>query len=70
MQSLTSRAVVAVPGYDYAGCYTDSVADRTFTNRIYVDDAMTIEKCATSCQGYKWFGLEYGREVRLGKGMH
>ncbi|KAL0929910.1 WSC domain-containing protein-like protein 5 [Colletotrichum truncatum] len=27
---------------------------------------MTVEKCATACAGYKYFGLEYGRECFCG----
>lgn len=63
IHSLQDRATVQVAGYDYVGCYTDSVADRTFTEKTYIDDTMTIEKCAAQCSTYTWFGLEYGREV-------
>lgn len=63
IHSLQARATIPVEGYEYAGCYTDSVADRTFTAKAHYDDAMTIEKCASACSDYSWFGVEYGREV-------
>lgn len=35
-------------------------------NALYADDTMTVEKCATACAAYKYFGLEYGRECWCG----
>jgi hypothetical protein len=63
VRSLQSRATVTIPGYDYAGCYTEATSMRAFSGLSYYDDAMTIEKCAAACSGYAWFGAEYGREV-------
>jgi hypothetical protein len=65
LHSLQSRATVVIAGYDYAGCYTEATSTRAFSDKVYYDDAMTIEKCAAACSGYTWFGAEYGREVRI-----
>ncbi|KAN0092429.1 WSC domain containing protein [Hyaloscypha variabilis] len=51
----------------YAGCYNDSVAARTLSS-TNVGNAKTnsLENCATSCQGYNYFGAEYGSEFYCG----
>lgn len=60
--SLHSRAV-AIEGYDYAGCFTESPSGRALMGKTFYDDQMTTEKCAAACAGFTWFGTEYGREV-------
>ena len=60
---LHSRSIVSIAGYDYAGCYTEATSRHAFSDKSYYNDGMTIEKCAAACSGYKWFGVEYGREV-------
>ncbi|KAG8777642.1 hypothetical protein FRC15_011218 [Serendipita sp. 397] len=44
------------------GCYTDSIGDRVLPNRVYVDGAMTIEKCTNKCleSGFPYAGVEFG----------
>ena len=54
------------PNFSYEGCFTDSVAERAFTGAAFADDEMTIEDCAKSCESYRFFGLEYGRECYCG----
>ncbi|KAL8743437.1 MAG: hypothetical protein Q9190_004206 [Brigantiaea leucoxantha] len=51
-----------VPGYNYAGCYTDSTSARVLKAKTYLDSKMTIEKCAAACKGYSIFGAEYGSQ--------
>lgn len=59
--------------YSRDGCYSEAYlsplaqGQRTLTSKQYFDDAMTVEKCATTCAGYTYFGLEYGRECFCGK---
>lgn len=64
--SLNPRAVATVAGWDYDGCRTEASNSRALTGNSYFDDLMTVEKCATACDGYAWFGVEYGRECYCG----
>jgi len=41
------------------GCYSEATNSRALNLKSSNDDAMTIEKCAATCSGYKYFGLEY-----------
>ncbi|KAF2186183.1 heme peroxidase [Zopfia rhizophila CBS 207.26] len=56
----------SISGYNFTGCYTDSVAQRTLNERVLFDDQMTIAKCATFCGGTKYFGTEHGGECYCG----
>jgi glucan endo-1,3-alpha-glucosidase len=49
------------------GCYTDSSVIRTLTGSSSDDSKMTPTSCSSSCRasGYKYAGLEYGRQVSL-----
>ncbi|KAI8942832.1 hypothetical protein NX059_000872 [Plenodomus lindquistii] len=51
-------------GWQYEGCYTDSVAARTLAFGIGVAGAMTNAKCRDACQtaGYVLAGTEYSGE--------
>jgi hypothetical protein len=63
--SATSTSAAAAPtGWTNLGCYTDSVAARTLANPMFVQGAMTVEKCTTACQasGYILSGVEYAGE--------
>lgn len=51
--------------YEWKSCYMEPMWDRALTNLVLADDAMTVEKCIAACgagTGYKYCGLEYGRE--------
>ena len=41
---------------------SDSIANRALPNQVYVDGAMTVEKCTSKCLdgGFKYAGVEYG----------
>ncbi|KAL8687042.1 MAG: hypothetical protein Q9218_006674, partial [Villophora microphyllina] len=45
-----------VAGWTYSGCYTDSTSARVLTGKYNYDSALTIERCATLCKGFKIFG--------------
>ncbi|KAK4124797.1 WSC-domain-containing protein, partial [Parathielavia appendiculata] len=60
------RDVPQIPGYDFSGCYTEATNSRALTGSAYFDDLMTVEKCAAACSGFKYFGVEYGRECYCG----
>lgn len=51
-------------GWPYAGCYTDNVALRTFSTRVYPPGLLTIESCQAACAsvGYSYAGLEWSVE--------
>ncbi|KAI4102702.1 MAG: hypothetical protein L6R37_004233 [Teloschistes peruensis] len=55
-----------VPGWTYSGCYTDSTSARVLTGKANYDGALTIEKCATLCKGFKIFGAEYATQCYCG----
>lgn len=55
-----------VTGFNYQSCWADQVDARALTGDELRSDDMTVEKCATFCQGYKYFGLEYARECYCG----
>lgn len=63
-QQVPSNATI--PGYTYAGCYTDSGSARVLTGKYVPDSALTIERCATACKGYSIFGAEYGSQCYCG----
>ncbi|GAB1318229.1 Putative fungistatic metabolite [Madurella fahalii] len=64
--ALKWRAAAVIPGYDFSGCYTEATDQRALTDSALFDDQLTVEKCAAGCEGFKYFGLEYGRECYCG----
>lgn len=56
----------AVGGFAYQSCWTDDVNARSLTGSVLRADDMTVEACAAFCQGYHYFGVEYGRECYCG----
>ena len=64
LHSLQARAAVAIPGYDYAGCYTEATTGRALAGKTTYSKVMTAQLCATACQNFDWFGVEYSQEVR------
>jgi hypothetical protein len=63
--SSTSKACIAtrpptVGRYAYQGCYTDGYNGGALTERIIRDAGMTLEKCASTCADYPFFGVEAG----------
>ncbi|KAK4158857.1 WSC domain-containing protein [Cladorrhinum sp. PSN259] len=64
--AIEHRAVPTIPGYNYTGCYTETSGVRALNGSSYYDDTMTAQKCASACTGFKYFGVEYGRECYCG----
>lgn len=56
----------AVGSYGFQGCYTEATSSRALSSSSYADDSMTLESCAAFCDGYTYFGAEYGRECYCG----
>ena len=53
-----------VGAYTFVGCQTEATVGRALAGKGYADDAMTLESCATYCDGFLYFGTEYGRECK------
>ncbi|KAM7197259.1 WSC domain containing protein [Rhypophila sp. PSN 637] len=67
---LTRRDPAVISGYEYTGCYTEAHNGRALTGSAFFDDQLTAEKCAVACSGFKYFGLEYGRECYCGDSIN
>jgi hypothetical protein len=49
--------------YTFQGCYTEATGQRALSAASFFDyTAMTLEECANDCNGYTYFGVEYGGE--------
>lgn len=67
-------AQLAIPGtpevvgnYNAYQCMTEATYGRALSGPAYTDAVgMTLESCATFCNGYKYFGTEYGQECYCG----
>jgi hypothetical protein len=57
---------VTVSNYSWFGCRTEATGVRALSSKTLVDDDMTLEVCATFCEGYTYFGTEYGAECYCG----
>ncbi|CAF9936950.1 MAG: hypothetical protein HETSPECPRED_010510 [Heterodermia speciosa] len=66
LQSLNPRAETPIPGYTYQGCFTEATNQRALINKTYIDDSLTVERCAAVCKNYAKFGVEYSRECYCG----
>ena len=51
-----------VGDFEYLGCYTDSNSARSLTGKVVYDSAMTLDKCASACAAYNFFGVEFGTQ--------
>lgn len=65
--TLAHKATVA--GYELVSCWTEGTGLRALSASTYSDDSMTLESCAAFCEGYKYFGAEYGRECEFARGL-
>ena len=56
--------------WDFQGCYleTDN-GGRALTGKFLADDDMSLEMCADFCDGFTYFGVEYGRECYCGDSL-
>jgi len=57
----------SIGSWKYAGCYNDSSAARALSStNVGVAKTNSLENCAALCQGYNYFGAEYGSECYCG----
>lgn len=57
-----SAALPPVGKYSFVSCYTEPPAGRALPALVTSADDMTLEKCATICSAYAYFGTEWNRE--------
>ncbi|KAK6066430.1 WSC domain-containing protein [Seiridium cupressi] len=50
----------------WEGCRTEAQGVRALAGKATSADDMSLEKCAETCQGFKYFGTEYGGECYCG----
>ncbi|KAI0127330.1 WSC domain-containing protein [Xylariales sp. AK1849] len=61
-----SPSVAHVNLFAYKGCHSEGSGVRALGDKLYTDDNMTPQKCATACAGYDYAGIEYGDECWCG----
>jgi len=53
--------------WTYLGCQTEATNSRALAGASYFNtESMDLEYCGASCAGWKYFGVEYGRECYCG----
>ncbi|KAI0398059.1 heme peroxidase [Xylariaceae sp. FL0594] len=57
-----------VTPYLRIGCY-EELPSRALTGGSFPNEAMTLELCARSCDGFTYFAAEYGRECYCGNSI-
>ncbi|PVI04908.1 heme peroxidase [Periconia macrospinosa] len=62
----TPTAIPSLEGYDYVGCLSDSVNNRTLYDRSQSTPTNNYTTCASFCSGYEFFGVEYSSECYCG----
>ncbi|KAM7183562.1 WSC domain containing protein [Rhypophila sp. PSN 637] len=66
-QPTFTPAYPPVQGYNWVDCYQEpSSGQRLLRGAQLAADDMTLEKCATFCASWPYFGTEYGRECFCG----
>ncbi|KAG7287091.1 hypothetical protein NEMBOFW57_006596 [Staphylotrichum longicolle] len=68
LASLAS-ALPALGDFRFQGCYTDNRDQRSLTGKKSFDPNMTLQMCAATCNGYQWFGVEYGSQCYCGTSL-
>lgn len=66
-QPTSTPAYPPVQGYNWVDCWREpSSGTRLLRGGMTASDDMTLEKCATFCSAWPFFGTEYGRECFCG----
>ncbi|KAF4633357.1 hypothetical protein G7Y89_g4765 [Cudoniella acicularis] len=56
-----------IGAYNYLSCYTEGNGIRALNSAVsYNYPSMTLEECSVFCQGYTYWGVEYGGECYCG----
>ncbi|GKT85007.1 LOW QUALITY PROTEIN: WSC domain containing protein [Colletotrichum tofieldiae] len=62
----TLAHINAIGKYSLVGCQTEADGGRALQGAQTASDDMTLDKCATFCSDFTFFGTEYGRECYCG----
>lgn len=54
--------IAVLRGWNYRGCWTDNVNDRTLIEKKLRGRGVTVERCSYFCKDYQFFGVEYSNE--------
>ncbi|TGJ86013.1 hypothetical protein E0Z10_g2742 [Xylaria hypoxylon] len=57
---------LVVGNYSWYGCQTEGTGVRALASKSLVNNALSLEVCATFCEGFTYFGTEYGVECYCG----
>jgi hypothetical protein len=57
---------LVVGNYSWYGCQTEGTGVRALASKTLVDDDMSLDVCAAFCEGFAYFGTEYGVECYCG----
>lgn len=62
------KTIDSVGNYNYQGCYSEATNGRALggSSPPAPSTGFTIELCAASCKGFKYFGMEYANECYCG----
>ncbi|KAI1363587.1 heme peroxidase [Xylaria arbuscula] len=60
---------LVVGNYSWYGCQTEGTGVRALSGKSLVAGDMTLDVCATFCEGFTYFGTEYGAECYCGDGF-
>lgn len=67
----TGPSIKQVVGlYSYYQCQTEATNSRALSALTYASDGMTLEICISTCAGYTYAGVEYGRECYCGNSFN
>ncbi|KAK4467137.1 heme peroxidase [Cladorrhinum samala] len=69
-QTGTLQHQPTVSPYTIAGCWTEGTGSRALAAKSTASATMTLESCATFCEGFKFFGTEYSSECYCGNTIH
>jgi hypothetical protein len=61
-----STSLAPISSFNYIGCQTDVVTDRTLDAQSLSGNGMKIEPCNAFCTGYTYLGLEWSQEWYYG----
>ncbi len=67
--STPSATIILSPSnntYISQGCWAEPAQGRALSDDSMAEDSLTVEACAAFCDGYQYFGAEYGRECYCG----
>ncbi|KAJ3947377.1 uncharacterized protein N0V96_003768 [Colletotrichum fioriniae] len=65
----TLAHINTVGKYSLVGCQTEADGGRALSAAQTAADDMTLDKCASFCSDYTFFGTEYGRECYCGNSL-